>query len=68
VPAFVPEELAADRGVGGMLKIFLAAGLLVGPLVASALGFMAGSTLGAFLALRSLRPAPGGRRDAGERA
>lgn len=68
VPAFLPEELAADQGVGGMLKIFIAAGLLVGPLVASALGFMAGSTLGAFLALRSLRPAPGGRRDAGERA
>ncbi len=62
VPAFAPEELAADRGVRDLWKVFLAAGLLVGPLVATALGFTAGSTLGAILALRSLRPAPGRRR------
>ncbi len=55
VPAFAPEELAADQGARGLLRIFLAAGLLVGPLVATALGFMAGSTLGAVLALRALR-------------
>lgn len=66
VPSFAPEELAADRGARGLLKIFLAAGLLVGPLVASALGFMAGSTFGAFLALRSLRsPLSAGRDDRG---
>ncbi len=63
VPAFSPEELAADQGARGLLKIVLAAGLLVGPLVATALGFMAGSTLGVFLALRALRPSPGTRRD-----
>ncbi len=55
VPAFAPEELAADPGAGGLLKVFLAAGLLVGPLVASAVGFMAGSTVGVYLALRALR-------------
>ncbi len=55
VPAFAPEELAAAQGAGGLLKIFLAAGLLVGPLVATALGFMVGSTVGVYLALRALR-------------
>jgi hypothetical protein len=39
--------------------------LLLGPFVATALGFMAGSTFGVFLALRSLREAPGGRRGRG---
>ncbi len=63
VPAVAPEDLAADRGAGAPLKIFLAAGLLVGPLVATALGFMVGSTVGVYLALRALRgrgSGPGG--------
>ncbi len=68
VPAFAPEGLAADQGTRGFLKMILAAGLLVGPLVATALGFMAGSTLGVFLALRALRPSSGARRGAGEGA
>ncbi len=55
VPAIAPEELATDQGARGLLKMLLAAGLVVGPLVATALGFMAGSTLGVFLALRALR-------------
>ena len=55
VPAFVPEGAPGDPGAREVLKIGLAAGLLVGPFVASALGFMAGSTFGVFLALRSLR-------------
>ncbi len=62
VPAFAPEELASDQGARGLLKIFLAAGLLVAPLVASALGFMAGSTFGVFMALRSLREQGNDRR------
>jgi len=64
VPAFAPEGVAGDPGARGVLKIGLAAGLLVGPFIASALGFMAGSTFGAFLALRSLR---GGGRGAARR-
>ncbi len=64
VPALAPEELAADQGVRGALRIVLAAGLLVGPLAATALGFMAGSTLGTFLALRALRSS-GARREPG---
>ncbi len=55
VPVFAPEEIAADHGARGLLKVFLAAGLLVGPLVASALGFMVGSTFGVYQALRALR-------------
>lgn len=63
VPAFAPEGVPGNRGARGVLKIGLAAGLLVGPFIASALGFMAGSTFGAFLALRSLRSGAGVRRD-----
>lgn len=63
VPAFAPAAAPGDPGAREALKIGLAAGLLVGPFIASALGFMAGSTFGVFLALRSLRSASGGRRD-----
>ncbi len=61
VPVLAPDETAADRGAGGVLKILLAAGLLVGPIVASALGLLAGATVGVFLGLRSLRGQEGGR-------
>ncbi len=64
LPGLAPEGLAADPRARGLLQISLAAGLLVGPIVATALGFMAGSTLGVFLALRSLRER---REGAGER-
>ena len=68
VPAFTPAAAPADPGAREALRIGVAAGLLLGPFIASALGFMAGSTLGVFLALRSLRSASVGRRDAGRRA
>jgi len=68
VPAFAPAAAPGEPGAREALKIGLAAGLLVGPFIASALGFMAGSTFGVFLALRSLRSASGGRRDNGGRA
>ena len=67
VPAFAPECAQGDPGAREASRIGLAAGLLLGPFIASALGFMAGSTFGVFLALRSLRSASGGRRDNGGR-
>lgn len=68
VPAFAPEGAPGDPGAREALRIGLAAGLLLGPFIASALGFMAGSTFGVFLALRSMRSDSGGRRDNGGRA
>ena len=68
VPAFSPATAPGDPGAREATRIGLAAGLLLGPFIASALGFMAGSTFGVFLALRSLRSAAGGRGVHGGRA
>lgn len=62
VPVFAPESVPGDPRAREVLKIGLAAGLVAGPFIASALGFVAGSTFGYFLALRSLRSASGSRR------
>ncbi|MGE5189623.1 MAG: hypothetical protein ACM3NF_06155 [Gemmatimonadota bacterium] len=61
VPAPPSSGPAGGPGASDAWKIGLAAGLLLGPVAATALGFVAGSTFGVFLALRSLRPAPAGR-------
>src|SRR5512145_2605335 len=63
VPALAPAGSPGDAR--GASKTGLGIGLLLGPFVATALGFMAGSTFGVFLALRSLREVPGGRRERG---
>lgn len=65
VPAFAPAGAPEGSGAQGALKIGLAVGLLLGPFIATALGFMAGSIFGVFLALRSARSAPGARHDGG---
>lgn len=62
-PLLAPPGAPGDPGGQGGLRIGLAVGLLIWPFVATALGFMAGSTFGVFLALRSLRPRPGGPGD-----